>query len=145
MVDVIQTLNINIDSASTEAFWERNSLNYKNLDYWLDYYSNDTARAERYIKSMPVDEKMPEWWKDIVSHTFQWLNTDLKKTVSELDIPIRAINSDDQETNLSEWNEYYHDFNVMIIENSDHFLVWQYPKKFNKKRHFGYHIREKWP
>ena len=114
-------------------FWDRNSQNYKDFDYWLDYYENDTALAKRYISMMPIDEIMPDRWQKIVSCTFHWMNTILKKTVSELDIPIRAINSDEQETNLNEWNEYYHDFDVAVIENSGHFLVWQYPQRFNEK------------
>lgn len=132
LVDILQTLDINIDSISMVNFWERNSMNYKNYDYWIAYYNNDTVLANRYIKTMPIDDKMPDRWKDIVSSTFQWMNTDVKKTISELDIPIRAINSDAQETNTVEWNEYYHDYDVKIIENSGHFLVWQYPQKFNE-------------
>ena len=60
------------------------------------------------------------------------MNEDLKKTVAMLNSPIRAINSDKQETDFDEWNKHYEDFDAVSLDNSGHFLVWQYPQKFNE-------------
>ena len=81
---------------------------------------------------MPDEDKMPWWWKPSVINFFKWIAADLKASVSELKIPIRAINASWVNTNQEQWKSLYSDYKLTVIENSNHFLVWQYPQKFNE-------------
>ena len=58
---------------------------------------------------------------------------DLIPTLDKLDMPIRAINSDRGTTNLGEWEEFYEDFEEVVIPESHHMLVWQHPQIFNDR------------
>jgi hypothetical protein len=82
---------------------------------------------------MPDEEKMPDWWKSSVINFFKWTAIDLMTSVSELKIPIRAMNASWVKTNEEQWKSLYSDYKLTVFENSNHFLVWQYPQKFNEK------------
>ena len=75
---------------------------------------------------------MPENWKESWKHLSLWMEKGSKTCIAEITVPIRAINSDEIETNIAEWRKYARDFDVTVFENSGHFLSWQYPKKFNE-------------
>jgi pimeloyl-ACP methyl ester carboxylesterase len=61
----------------------------------------------------------------------RWGDKDVIPTVSKINIPIRAINSDRSETKSNEWNTYAQDFKAVIFEDCGHYVHWEYPEKFN--------------
>jgi pimeloyl-ACP methyl ester carboxylesterase len=133
LVDRIHSLSYAFDSTWASNFINSSAMNFKNMDFWLSYFKNDSILAERYVESMPFDIEMPKYWEPILVNFCEWMNKDLKKNVSVLSVPIRAINSDQMETNFDEWNKYYNDFDAISLDKSSHFLVWEYPQKFNEK------------
>ncbi len=120
------------DSIAEESWFKDEASRYKDFDALNKAYTNDHALTARLISMMPDEDKMPWWWKPSVINFFKWTAADLKASVSELKIPIRAINASWVNTNQEQWKSLYSDYKLTVIENSNHFLVWQYPQKFNE-------------
>jgi pimeloyl-ACP methyl ester carboxylesterase len=130
LVDVLRSLTTHYDSTYVINFYNTIRENYKNLDFLSDYFGKDTTLARRYVVMTPSN--LPESWLPILKENFRWCNEDDIPSVSELLIPIRAINSDRSETKFDEWNTYTEDFKAVIFENCGHYVHWEYPDKFNR-------------
>lgn len=126
-----ETDNI-FDSTWAENWFDAETSRYKDFNALNSAYMNDSTLTARLISMMPPDDKMPEWWKPSVINFFKWTATDMKASVSALNIPIRAINASWVNTNEEQWKSFYPDYKLTVFENSNHFLVWQYPQKFNE-------------
>ncbi len=120
------------DSIAEEGWFDEEAARYKDFNALNKAYTNDSTLTARLISMMPAEDRMPAWWKPSVINFFKWTATDLKTSVSELKIPIRAINASWVYTNQEQWMSLYSDYKLTVIENSNHFLVWQYPQKFNE-------------
>lgn len=131
LVDQLFDVNYSLDSTWISNMYNDQADRYKDFEKWLHYFG-DTLTTNRYIKSMPADTKIPEYWRPILFATFDWLNHDLKRSTSQLNIPIRPIYASDSEINIPEWKKFYPDYKAIVIENSDHFLVWKHSVKFNE-------------
>lgn len=130
LVDILQKLTFSAsDSAWIVDHKRYFDKIYNNFEFWLNYHRGDSALARRYVNIMP--ESFRECWKNSLSTVFSWMINDAKETVTIVKAPIRAINADYMATDFNEWKQYHADFDAEIIENSTHFLVWQYPEKFN--------------
>ena len=120
------------DSIAEENWYNDEVSRYKDFDALNKAYTNDSTLTARLVSMMPSDDTMPAWWKPGVINFFKWTATDMKASVSELKIPVRAINASWVTTNEDQWKSLYKDYRLKVIENSNHFLVWQYPQKFNE-------------
>jgi pimeloyl-ACP methyl ester carboxylesterase len=136
-VDFLQEIDYHLDSTFVSNFNNRLAKQYRNIDEASKSFLGDsvverrTYVARKWIDMMPSDEEMPTRWRYIAAGLFKWMSEDLKETLSEVDIPIRAINSDRKKTNLKEWNAFYPDFEEVVIPASHHMLIWQHHQKFN--------------
>ena len=130
LVDVLRSLNATYDSTHAINYFNAWKENIKNFDYLYSYFGNDSTLAKRWLAMLP--SSIPESWFPILEENFRWRNEDAIPSVSVIDIPIRAINSDRSETNFEEWNTYARDFNAIIIENCGHYVHWEYPDEFNE-------------
>jgi pimeloyl-ACP methyl ester carboxylesterase len=131
-VDQLWYTDNTFDSLAEENWFQDEASRYKDFNALNQAYTNDSTLTARLFSMMPPEDKMPGWWKHSVINFFKWTATDLKTTVSELKIPIRAINASWVKTNEEQWNSLYPDYKLTVFENSNHFLVWQYPQKFNE-------------
>jgi len=130
IVDQFRSLEVEFDSTHLANLYYITRNNYKNFDYLYNYFGNDSALAKRYVDMGKTS--FPELWYTILLEYGRWCDTDVIPTVSEINLPIRAINSDRSETKLDEWNAYARDFKVIIFENCGHYVNWEYPDKFNR-------------
>lgn len=135
LVDILQTPHYSYDSTSVINFYNNYAENYKNFKSNYEYFRQDSLNTNRYINMLPKGEVPPEPWLPIIKDVFRWMSHDLKTIITEIQIPIRALNADLYETNFEEWNLLYNNFNATIIENSGHYLNWEYPDKFNHSLH----------
>jgi len=130
LVDILQKLTFQPGDSAWIVDYKKNfDKVYNNYDFWLTYHEGDSALASRYVNSMP--DTFRECWKNSLSSVFSWMFNDAKETVTIVKAPIRAINADYMKTDISEWKQYHPDFDYVTMEKSTHFLVWQYPEKFN--------------
>jgi pimeloyl-ACP methyl ester carboxylesterase len=133
MVDQFRTLDLEFDSTYSTNLYNTYRDNYKNFDFMYKYFGNDSALAKRLIDM--GKPSYPEFWYTIWMEYARWCDSDVIPTVSEIHIPIKAINSDRSETKLDEWNTYARDFKAIIFENCGHYVHWEYPDKFNRSLH----------
>lgn len=131
-VDQLWETENTYDSLNEEAWFDAEASRYKDFNALNSAYMNDSTLTARLISMLPPEDKMPAWWKPSVLNFFKWTATDMKASVSALKIPIRAINASWVKTNEEQWKSLYSDYKLTVIENSNHFLVWQYPQKFNE-------------
>jgi pimeloyl-ACP methyl ester carboxylesterase len=131
-VDQLWETENTYDSLSDDNWFEAEASRYKDFNALNNAYTNDSTLTSRLISMMPADDKMPAWWEPSLISFFKWTATDLKPSVSALKIPFRAINASWVNTNEEQWKSFYADYKLTVFENSNHFLVWQYPQKFNE-------------
>lgn len=131
-VDQLWEINNLFNKAQADKWFETEVSRYKDFNALTKYWTKDSVITARLISMRQSEEKMPDWWKPSVVSFFKWLADDLKSSVSELKIPIRAINGSWIKTNEQQWRTFYSDYKLNVFENSNHFLVWQYPQKFNE-------------
>lgn len=131
LVDILQQLTNPFDSVAITDYNLTYAANFNNYQYILNYYKGDHVLTKRYLSLMPPGNKMPGHWKKSWLNLHQWMDRKVKEGVKAIQAPIRAINADETETNTAEWKQFARDFEVTVFENSNHFLVWQYPEKFN--------------
>jgi pimeloyl-ACP methyl ester carboxylesterase len=133
IVDQFRSLDIEFDSTHLTNRYNTFRDNYKNFDFLISYFDNDSALAKRYIDM--GKPSYPEFWYTIWMEYGRWGDTEVIPTISGIQIPIRAINSDRSETKLDEWNTYARDFKAIIFEDCGHYVHWEYPDKFNCSLH----------
>lgn len=105
------------------------SMTRKYWNYQMEYFSKDKTIIQRFVDQLP-DEQPNHWWS-IFSQTLEWINGS-KEKISEINVPIISINSDETATNVQLFREYAPTFSVKIISNTGHYLTWEEPDKFNK-------------
>ncbi len=131
-VDQLWQTDETYDSLGNEGWYNTQVSTYKDFDALNKAWFQDSILTVRLLSMMPSEDKMPGWWKPSAFAFWKWQATDLKGSVSALRIPIRAINGSWVKTNEEQWKSFYRDYKLTILENSNHFLVWQYPQKFNE-------------
>lgn len=132
LVDQLHQTEYVYDSTNMENWYNRQVSKYKDFNAWYKSYHNDSTLAAKYLSMMPLEDQIPEWWKPSVVSFFKWQDDYLKERVSELKIPIRAINASNMITDEGQWKSFYKDYKLTVFENSTHMLVWEYPQKFNE-------------
>lgn len=132
LIDQLHQTDYVFDSIGVENWFNRQVSKYKDFNAWYKSFNNDSTIAAKYLSMMPPEDKLPDWWKHGIISFFKWQEDDLKESVSGLNLPIRAINASNIETNEEQWESFYKDYKLTIFENSTHFLVWEYPQKFNE-------------
>lgn len=100
---------------------------WKTADSWS--FSEDKNVIQRYIHQLP--EKAPDFWWDILSEIYRWINDDFKNVLQEIETPVYSINAGDFPTTVEKWREYVPTFDVAIVNDAGHYLVWEKPDTFN--------------
>jgi len=130
IVDQFRTLDVEFDSTYSTNVYNTYRDNYKNFDFLYKYFGNDSVLAKKFIDM--GKPSYPVYWYTIWTEYGRWCDTEVIPTVSGIQIPIRAINSDRSETKLDEWYKYARDFKAITFENCGHYVHWEYPDKFNR-------------
>jgi pimeloyl-ACP methyl ester carboxylesterase len=71
-------------------------------------------------------------WKESFYAFYKWLNEDCIESLKEIRIPIIAINSDVNPTNVEAFRKYVPSFNANVIKDIGHFVMWDAPDEFNR-------------
>jgi len=126
-VDILQDIDLVYTKETITGFIEYIQTAWKNLDSWT--FSKDKTVIQRYVDQLPNEQ--PDYWWPILSQTLEWI-TGSKDKLSDINVPIISINSDETPTNVELFREYAPTFSVKIIPNTGHYLTWEEPDKFNK-------------
>lgn len=87
--------------------------------------------VQRYISRTP--ETAPDVWWESVRQLFLWIRDDFADRVALIDVPIVAINSAREPTNVAAWREIAPDFQVHIVEDVGHLgVIWEKTEEFDQ-------------
>ena len=71
-------------------------------------------------------------WRESLNDIFRWENDDFIESLTKIQVPIIAINSDQKPTNVEGFRKYVSSFKAKIIPNVGHVVFWDAPKEFNR-------------
>lgn len=91
---------------------------------------NTEASFER-ILSMYIGAPK-EGWRESLNDLFRWENEDCIESLKKTQAPIISINSDQEPTNVEAFRKYVPSFNVKIIPDVGHIVMWDAPEEFNR-------------
>ena len=70
-------------------------------------------------------------WRDMLQENMRWENEDCVAAIQTIDVPVVAINTDRQPTNVENFEKYLADFTFMPVKGSGHVMMWDIPDEFN--------------
>lgn len=92
------------------------------------------------VESVLIERVITDWstasligWEESLKNVirYMYVTDELKNSLLNIDKPIRCINSDQQKINLDNALKYSNDFNIKIITNTGHIIMWEKPDEFN--------------
>jgi pimeloyl-ACP methyl ester carboxylesterase len=96
----------------------------------LGFYRNNPDSSFARIESMFANLSIPTWERSL-PNLIRWLDEDARATLQQVKIPVRAIISDLRPTNSEAMSNYAGDFDMAIIPNTAHLIMWDNPEGFN--------------
>ena len=95
------------------------------------FFRNDVEESYQRILSMLGDGPRTGWSESLHGQ-MQWLNEDVAEALGNLKTPVIAINSTLLETNVEAFRKYVPSFEVKIIPDAGHILMWDATEEFNR-------------
>jgi pimeloyl-ACP methyl ester carboxylesterase len=95
------------------------------------FYKNNPDSAFKRISDMYAGLSQTGW-KESLQGYFTWLNENCTESLSQLKVPVIAINSDMEPTNVEAIRKYVPGFQAKIMTNVAHLLFWDNPEEFNR-------------
>ncbi len=71
-------------------------------------------------------------WRPSLDATMHWMNEDCASALQALRVPVVAINSAQEPTNVEAMRKYVPSFEARIIPDVGHVLMWEAPEEFNR-------------
>ena len=71
-------------------------------------------------------------WEEMIIEYFNYLNEDCIASLQEIQVPIIAINSDSEPTDVDAYRKYVPSFELKVIKNVGHVMWWDAPGEFNR-------------
>lgn len=133
LVDMHQDPEWRPDEAFIESFVEHEKEMWGNEDYIATDFSDGASKTlvRRYISRTP--ETAPEEWWESIRQLFLWIRNDFTNRVALIDVPIVAINSAQNPTNVAVWKEIAPGFQVHLIEDVGHLgVIWEKTEEFDQ-------------
>jgi pimeloyl-ACP methyl ester carboxylesterase len=94
------------------------------------FRNNPQASFER-VLSMLTD--VPRiGWRESLNDAFRWQNDRCAESLTKIECPIIAINSDQEVTNVEAFRNYVPSFKAKIISDVGHVVMWDAPEEFNR-------------
>jgi len=84
------------------------------------------------VLTMYEDDFSTIGWKESLEGTMYWYNEECTETLKEINAPVVAINSDNSPTNIEALRKYLPSFQVNIVNNTGHVVMWDAPDEFNQ-------------
>ena len=133
LVDMHQDPEWRPDEAFIESFVEDEKETWGDEDSLAASFSDGAPRTlvRRYISRTP--ETAPDAWWESVRQLFLWIRNDFTNRVAQIDVPIVAINSARNPTNVAVWKEIAPGFQVHIVEDVGHLgIIWEKTEEFDQ-------------
>jgi len=94
------------------------------------YKKNPEASFERMLSM--VKNAPTIGWRESLNDLLRWHNEDLIASLQQCQVPISAINSDMEPTNVEAFRKYIPSFRANIVSDVGHVIMWDTPEEFNR-------------
>ena len=94
------------------------------------FRNNVDSSYQRVLKFLDRDSRIG--WRESLAGYMNWYNNNCTNSVKSVKAPIIAINSDQQPTNIEAFRKYAPTFEVKIVHNVGHVIMWDNTEEFNR-------------
>jgi len=94
------------------------------------YKKNPEATFKRIVEMLQGGPRTG--WRASLNENIRWNNEDRAASLSKITMPVVAINSDQQPTNIEAFRKYVPSFEAMIIPDTGHVIFWDKPDEFSR-------------
>jgi pimeloyl-ACP methyl ester carboxylesterase len=106
-----------------------NMTNEKLVD--LGFYKHNPDSSFKRIKSIYEGVSQTGWEESLLGY-FKWVNEDITGALQQLKVPVTAIYSDQEPTNIEASKKLVPRFQAKIMTDVGHLLFWDKPEEFNR-------------
>jgi pimeloyl-ACP methyl ester carboxylesterase len=71
-------------------------------------------------------------WRESLRDYFRWHNEDITTSLQQCQVPVIAINSDSEPTNVEAFQKYVPSFQAKVVPDVGHVIMWDAPEEFNR-------------
>lgn len=97
------------------------------------YKKNPEASFKRVLSMLSAHKNTSRiGWKESIDDFFRWSNEDCIGSLKKVRVPIISINSDMEPTNVQAFKKYVPSYQLKIIPNVAHVVMWDDPEEFNR-------------
>ena len=121
------------DEAYIERVVEHEKEMWGSEEYIASEFTDSASRTlvHRYISRTP--QTAPDVWWESIRQMYRWIRDDFFDRVGAIDVPIGAINSSRNPTNVAVWQKIAPGFQVHVIEDVGHLgVIWEKTDEFDQ-------------
>jgi len=97
------------------------------------YKKNPEASYERALSMLSAHKNTSRiGWKESLDNALRWLNEDCIESLKKVQVPIISISSDMEPTNVEAFKKYVPSYQLKIIPDVAHLVMWDNPEEFNR-------------
>jgi pimeloyl-ACP methyl ester carboxylesterase len=97
------------------------------------YKKNPEASFKRVLSMLSAHKNTSRiGWKESIDDFFRWSNEDCIESLKKVRVPIISINSDMEPTNVEAFKKYIPSYQLKIIPDVAHLVMWDNPEEFNR-------------
>ncbi len=94
------------------------------------FYKKNPEKSFERVFSM-LNDAPKIGWRESLNDIFRWLNDDCVESLTKIQAPIIAINSDKDPTNVEAFRKYVPSFQAKIVPDVGHLIMWDATEEFN--------------
>ncbi|WP_052670713.1 alpha/beta fold hydrolase [Draconibacterium sediminis] len=95
------------------------------------YKTNQEANFERVLSLYPENVSQVGWQESLHGN-IKWMNENCIESLQQLQVPLHAINSDMEPTEVEIFKKYVPGFKAKIIAGVGHLVFWEKPGEFQR-------------
>lgn len=97
------------------------------------YKKNPEESYERVLSFLAAHKNTSRiGWKESLDEALRWLNEDCIGSLKKVQVPIISISSDMEPTNVEAFKKYVPSYQLKIIPEVAHLVMWDNPEEFNR-------------
>lgn len=133
LVDTIQNPEASYprDQVTTIANLYMDAVTYPDMMKVKPFFRTQKDKLGARFMAMVEDVPKAGWEASLVN-CFSWLNTSAAASIKSIDLPILAINADQQPTEEAIFRKYCPTYHARIIEGVYHVVPWESPELFTR-------------
>lgn len=94
------------------------------------YKKNPEASFERVLSMLKDASRIG--WRETLNDYLRWHNEDMTTSLQKCQVPVTAINSDMEPTNVEAFKKLVSSYQAKIVPDVGHVIMWDAPEEFNR-------------